>query len=306
MGRIRQIATALASASCAALLTACMTAATSSGSPHPSEPVPAPSPTPGAAATAGAVPRPDHVVIVVLENEEQGEVMDEAPFLASLAAAGTSLTDMHAETHPSQPNYLALFSGDTQGVSDDDCPRSFPGPSLGGELLAAGLTFAAYSEDLPEAGFTGCRHEGYARKHAPWANFTDVPEQLHQPLTAMPTDFARLPTVSFVIPNLCHDMHDCPVAQGDAWMREHLGDYATWARTHNSLLLVTFDESESHGDPNNHIATIAVGQGVTQGPDPEHADHYSLLRTLQELYALPPLGHSADAAPLTFLRRRAG
>jgi phosphatidylinositol-3-phosphatase len=247
------------------------------------------------------LPRPDHVVIVVLENKEQGEVMAEAPFLASLAATGVSLTDMHAETHPSQPNYLALFSGDTQGVSDDDCPYTFPGPSLGGELLTAGLTFAAYSEDLPKAGFTGCSHEGYARKHAPWTNFTDVPQQLHQPLTVMPTDFTRLPTVSFVIPNLCHDMHDCSIAEGDAWMREHLGGYATWASTHNSLLLVTFDESETHGDPQNHIATIAVGQGVAPGSDPEQADHYSLLRTLQELYGLPPLVHSADATPLTGL-----
>ncbi|MHA6616648.1 alkaline phosphatase family protein [Pseudonocardia sp. DLS-67] len=297
MGRIRRTAATLAAAALAALLAACVTAASSPGSP---------SPTPDPAAPAGVLARPDHVVIVVLENKEQGEVMAEAPFLASLAATGASLTDMHAETHPSQPNYLALFSGDTQGVSDDDCPYSFPGPSLGGELLAADLSFAAYSEDLPRPGFTGCSHDGYARKHAPWADFTDVPEQLHQPLTAMPSDFTLLPTVSFVIPNLCHDMHDCSIAEGDTWMREQLGDYATWASTHNSMLLVTFDESETEGDPENHIATIAVGEGVPVGPDPERADHYSLLRTLQELYGLPPSGHSADTAPLAGLWRRAG
>lgn len=285
---VRWSAAALAVPTLAVLLTACVTAASPPGPPD-------------RPATAGPMPHPDHVVIVVLENKEEGEVMAEAPFLASLAASGASLTDMHAETHPSQPNYLALFSGDTQGVSDDDCPYSFSGPSIGGQLLAAGLTFGAYSEDLPQAGFSGCSHEGYARKHAPWADFTDVPELLHQPLTAMPSDFTLLPTVSFVIPNLCHDMHDCPIAEGDAWMRDHLGGYATWASTHNSLLIVTFDESETHGDPQNHIATIAVGQNVSPGPDPEHADHYSLLRTLQELFGLPPLGHSADAAPLTGL-----
>jgi phosphatidylinositol-3-phosphatase len=302
VGGFRWSAVAPAAASLAVFLTACMTGVTSVGSPEPSPPAG----TPGPPATAAAPLRPDHVVIVVLENKERGEVMADAPFLASLAATGASLTDMHAETHPSQPNYLALFSGDTQGVDDDSCPHTFPGPSLGGELLAAGFTFAAYSEDLPKPGFTGCTHEGYARKHAPWADFTDVPAQLHQPLTAMPSDFTQLPTVSFVIPNLCHDMHDCSIAEGDAWMREHLGDYATWAGTHNSLLLITFDESETHGDPQNHIATIAVGQGVATGPYSGRADHYSLLRTLQDLYGLPPTGHSADATPLGGLWHRGG
>ena len=240
-------------------------------------------------------------MIVVLENKAQGEVIAKAPFLASLAGSGASLTDMHAETHPSQPNYLALFSGDTQGVVDDSCPHSFTAPSLGGALLGAGLTFAAYSEDLPQAGFTGCAHGGYARNHAPWATFAAVPTQLRQPFTAMPTDFTQQPLVAFLIPNLCHDMHDCSIPQGDAWLRDHLAGYAEWARSHNSLLLVTFDEAEAHGHPQNHIATFAVGQMVAPGPDPEHADHYSLLRTLEEMYGLPALGHSADAAPLARL-----
>jgi acid phosphatase len=257
-------------------------------------PVPRPKP-------RGGLPQPDHVLVVVLENKDHDEVMAQAPFLASLTESGASLTDMHAETHPSQPNYLALFSGDTQGVDDDSCPHSFDGPSLGGALLAAGLSFAAYSEDLPSSGFTGCDQDGYVRKHAPWVSFSDVPAQLNQPLSAMPTDFTQLPTVSFVLPNMCHDMHDCSIGQGDAWLRDHLADYVAWAGTHNSLLLVTFDESENDGDPANQIATIAVGQVVKPGPDPEHADHYALLRTLEDMYGLPTLGHSARSTPLTTL-----
>ena len=116
---------------------------------------------------------------------------------------------MHAETHPSQPNYLALFSGDTQGVDDDTCPLTFSGPNLASELIAAGYTFAGYSEDLPGTGYTGCRAGGYARKHSPWTDFTNLPAGVNQPLSAMPADYDALPTVSFVIPNLCHDMHDC-------------------------------------------------------------------------------------------------
>ena len=308
MRGVRRAASVLATVALTVLSGACTLAGPSVGSAPGTGQAStlAASPATRPATTAIKLPRPDHVVVVVLENKSQGEVVAQAPFLASLSGTGASLIDMHAETHPSQPNYLAMFSGSTQGVVDDSCPRSFPGPSLGGALLGAGLTFTAYSEDLPQAGFTGCTHGGYARKHAPWVNFADVPAQLQQPLTAMPSDFTQLPTVAFLIPNLCHDMHDCSIAEGDAWLRDHLSAYAAWASSHNSLLLVTFDESEAHGDPQNHIATFAVGQMVAPGPDPEHADHYSLLRTLEDMYGLPALGHSAEAAPLTQLWQHTG
>jgi acid phosphatase len=217
---------------------------------------------------------------------------------------GASLTDMHAETHPSQPNYLALFSGDTQGVDDDSCPLAFDGPNLASELVAAGHTFAGYSEDLPRAGYTGCEARGDARKHSPWTNFRTVPAAANQPFTAMPADYAALPTVSFVIPNLCHDMHDCSIAEGDRWLRDHLDGYAQWARTHESLLIVGFDESESPDDADNHIATLAVGQPVTPGAVTQRTDHYALLRTLEDLYGLAPLGHSAEATAIAALWHR--
>jgi hypothetical protein len=260
-----------------------------------------PTPSPPAAATS----RPDHVVVVMLENKDEGDVLREAPYLAALAASGATLTDMHAETHPSQPNYLALFSGDTQGVRDDRCPLTFDGANLASELSAAGYTFAGYSEDLPRPGYTGCTAGDYARKHSPWADFSTVPAGANQPLSAMPSDYARLPTVSFVIPNLCHDMHDCSIAEGDDWMRQNLDPYAQWGRTHHSLLVVSFDESESKGG-DNHIVTFAVGSDVAPGPITERADHYRLLRTLEDLYGLPPLGHSAAATAIPGLWRTAG
>lgn len=242
--------------------------------------------------------RPDHVVVVVLENKNAEDVVRDGPYLASLAGAGASLTDMHAETHPSQPNYLALFSGDTQGVTDDDCPLSFGAPSLGGELAAAGYSFAGYAEDLPRPGFAGCKAGDYVRRHSPWIDFRDVPKEVNQPLSAMPSDFTQLPTVSFVIPNLCHDVHDCSIAEGDRWLAQNIDPYAQWARTHNSLLIVTFDESESPDDHDNHIATFAVGERVTAGPVPERTDHYRVLRTLEDLYGLRPLGRSAQATAI--------
>src|SRR4051812_31095024 len=172
--------------------------------------------------TAAAVPRPDHVVIVVLENKRYDAVIGhpKAPWVSSLAAQWANLTRFYAETHPSQPNYLALFSGSTQGVRDNKCPHDLGArPNLGRQLIDAGFSFTGYSEDLPNAGWRGCSHGRYVRRHVPWVNFSNVPASAHQPYTAFPHDYRRLPTLAFVIPNLCHDMHDCPKADADAWLR---------------------------------------------------------------------------------------
>jgi acid phosphatase len=211
---------------------------------------------------AAALPGPDQIMIVMLENKDQADVVREAPYLRSLAATGADLTNMHAETHPSQPNYLALFSGDVQGVINNSCPHTFTAPNLASELAEAGLSFVGYAEDLPEPGYPGCQAGGYARKHIPWTNFSTVPSSANQPLSAMPADYADLPTVSFLIPNLCHDMYDCSVAEGDTWLQHKIDSYAQWARGHNSLLIVTFDESGSALDTDNHIMTLAVGAMV--------------------------------------------
>jgi acid phosphatase len=275
----------------AALLavTACSSTGTSSSPQQTGSPVPV---------VPGAVPTPDHVLVVVFENEDATSVLGSAhaPYLTSLAAGGVSFTDAHGETHPSQPNYLALFSGSTQGVTDDSCPQSFPGPSLGGQLLAAGKTFVGYSEDLPSTGFTGCQSGRYARKHNPWVDFPDLPPSVNQPYTALPGDYAQLPTVAFLVPNLCNDMHDCGVATGDAWARGHLAPYVTWAQAHHSLLVVTFDEDS--GSSANHIATFAVGPMVQAGTSGQRVDHYTLLRTIEEMYGLTPLGAAAERQPI--------
>lgn len=296
----------------AVFLTACTVAAVAcspgppDAGPGSASPVATPAAATAPAARASSVVSasgPDHVVIVMLENKNEADVLREGPYLASLAATGATLTDMHAETHPSQPNYLALFSGDTQGVNDDRCPLTFDAPNLATELAAAGYSFTGYAEDLPQAGYPGCRAGDYARKHSPWTDFSTVPPAANQPLSAMSADYASLPTASFVIPNLCHDMHDCSIAQGDDWLRQNIDGYAEWARTHNSLLIVSFDESESNRDRDNHIATLAVGQRVPVGPITQHTDHYGLLRTLENLYGLPLLGHSAQAEAIAGLWR---
>jgi PKD repeat protein len=250
------------------------------------------------AAAVTSVPRPDHIVIVLEENRAEQNILGnpDAPFINSLAASGANMTSFFAETHPSQPNYLALFSGSTQGVTDDSCPHAFATANLGAQVIGAGLDFTGYSESLPSVGYTGCTSGRYARKHNPWVNFTSVPASANQPFTAFPTDYSTLPQVSFVIPNLDNDMHDGTIAQGDTWLQNNLGGYITWAQTHNSVFALTFDEDDH--SQSNQIPTILTGQRIQQSAYTETVNHYNLLRTIEDAFGLPGIGASASASPL--------
>jgi hypothetical protein len=250
---------------------------------------------------ARALPAPPaHTVVVVMENHSYGDVIGspQAPYLNQLAGQGALFTRSYAVTHPSEPNYLALFSGSIQGITDDSCPHRFGGPNLAAQLIAAGRTFTGYAEDLPAPGSAACSSGEYARKHVPWADFSNVPAADSQPLRAFPAGaYSRLPTLSFVIPNLCHDMHDCPVSTGDAWLRRTIGGYARWAASHASLLVVTWDEDD--GSAGNQIPTIFAGPMVRAVRYTAPVTHYGVLRTLEALYHLPAAGHAAAAHVIT-------
>ena len=306
-----------------------------------------------------ALPHPDHVVIVIMENHSFGQIIGNsaAPNINALAAEGASIVNSaidpgaiisgsHALRHPSQPNYLELFSGDHQGVLQDGRPGTLAEPlspplpfntqNLGASLIASGLTFTTYSESLPSVGFDGDRYSTdpaksqYERKHNPAANWqaADAPANYHvplscnQPFSAFPTDaagYAALPTVAFIVPNQQNDMHDGSIAQGDTWLTTNiLKGYYQWAKTHNSLLIVTFDEDGTN-TLTNQIATIFAGALVKPGnypetninpPDPRPPDgwvtptgtamsHYNLLRTIEEMFGLTPLGGSVNTPPVT-------
>jgi acid phosphatase len=269
-------------------------------------PAPAAGPASGAhvqGVTAGGLPRPRHVVVVVEENRAYRQVLgsSSAPYLNALARRGALLTRSFAITHPSEPNYLALFSGSTHGLTSDSCPHTFTGPNLAGQLRSAGRSFTGYAEGLPRAGYLGCSDADYARKHVPWTNFPALPADVSQPFTAFPHDYARLPSLAFVIPDLEHDMHNGSVAQGDRWLRQRLGGYVNWAGHHDSLLVVTWDEDD--GTTRNQIPTILVGQQVRPGHYAEHTTHYRMLRTLEALERVPAIGAAARTRPLTGLWR---
>ncbi|MDP4171692.1 MAG: alkaline phosphatase family protein, partial [Bacillota bacterium] len=160
------------------------------------------------------------------------------------------------------------------------------------------FTFAGYSEDLPFVGFNGgwTSKGPYARKHNPWVNFTNIPREANQPLTSFPKDFRRLPTVSFVIPNLKQDMHDGTIAAGDQWLKKQIDPYVQWSKKHNSLLIVTWDEDDS--SEHNKIPAIFVGPMVKVGQFSQYSSHFSLLRTIEEMYKLAYAGKSARVEPI--------
>ena len=263
------------------------------------------------AQAANGVPRYDHVVVVMEENHSYSEIIGPstgAPYINNtLAAGGALFTQSFAIEHPSEPNYLDIFSGSNQGITTDQCPVAIDAPNEGAQLLTAGDTFLSYNEGLPSVGSTACTSGSYASKHDPWVNFqlapstsaNHIPPADDLPFTSFPSsaNFASLPTVSWVVPNLNDDMHDGTIAQGDTWLQSNIDAYAQWAKTHNSLLIVTWDEDDS--SMSNQVPTIFYGAGVKTGQYSEHINHFNVLRTIEDMYGLPYAGAAATSTPIT-------
>ena len=249
--------------------------------------------------TSAATPRPDHVVIVIMENHAYEQIIgsSSSPYVNSLAQQNALFTQSFAVGHPSEPNYHELWSGSNQGVTDDSCPHTFTTDSLGTQLLTAGLSVVGYNESMPSDGYAGCTSGTYARKHNPIADWAATADAAHnRTYAAWPADFTTLPTVSLVVPNLCNDTHDCSIATGDAWLQTHWDPYVQWAKTHNSLAILTWDEDG--GGNGNHIVTVFAGQGIVPGQYTEHITHYNVLRTVEDFYGLAPLAGAAGAVPI--------
>lgn len=247
------------------------------------------------------LPRPDHVLVVIEENRSFDQIMDKInkdSYIHALAKRGTLFTQSYAVAHPSQPNYLALFSGSTHGVVDNRCTLNFSGDNIATALIDKGFTFTSYSESMPEAGFLKCMSGPYQRKHNPAANWqgSRLPASVNLTFNEFPQDFSKLPTVSFVIPDQNNDMHDGIFSSADDWLKNHIEPYVSWAFKNNSLLILTWDED--NGTTGNHIVTLFIGPMVKTGSNAQRIDHYTVLRTLLDFYDLPALGASAEAAPI--------
>ncbi len=274
----------------------------------------------------------DHIVIVMEENKNYEQVIENnnAPYINSLKEEGANLTQMYGEEHASEGNYFWIFSGSNHNVGFNDIipntynNKSYPFKSsnLAGQLIKKGYSFKGYSEGLPEIGDTVSHSDYYARKHVPWISFGNIPNgkteenSVNLQFEQFPSDFNKLPTVSFVIPNLIDDMHDpkspdVSVKNGDTWLRNNIDNYYQWAKTHNSLLIITFDENDDksgyrgltdpanfNSDIKNRIPTIIAGDYIIPGnySEGKGVTHVNILRTIEAMFGLSKSGHQQENA----------
>jgi hypothetical protein len=259
-----------------------------------------------------ALPRStsSHVVVVVMENAEYGEVIgsSQAPYVNGLARRYGLATQSYGITHPSLPNYLALTSGSTHGVSSDCTDCHVSAANIVDQLEAAGISWGAYLEDMPKPCFQGAGAGGYAKKHNPFIYYDDVARSASRcrklvGFGRLASDLraGRLPTYTWIAPNLCDDGHDCGVAAGDRFLARTVPPLLRELGP-DGFMLITWDEGGSdrgccgaaHG---GHVATIVAGAGVRHGArQRQPIDHYGVLGTIEQALGLPPLAGAAGPA----------
>jgi hypothetical protein len=263
-----------------------------------------------------AVPKFSHVLVILFENREYGDVIGKSQYknLNGYARSHALLTRYYSVAHPSLPNYLALLGGDTFGVRTDCVDCFVNARSLPDLLESSGRTWKSYQEGLPEAGFTGPFSGMYAMKHNPFVYFDAIrndPDRLRRgvvPLTVLEADLAAgtLPDFAFITPDMCHSGHDCDFAMSDDWLGRVAGKIlASPAFDASSLLVLTFDEGTTNKGccgskrlaNGGKIATVLVSPLVKPGfKDPTPYSHYSLLKTIAWSWGLEELGKAADPA----------
>jgi hypothetical protein len=263
-----------------------------------------------AGAAVAPIPAFDHVVVLVFENKESGSVLgsSSAPTFNVYARRYASLTRYYGVTHPSLPNYLALVSGSTHGITNDCTSCVVDGKSLADTIEGAGRTWKTYAEGLPSPGYLGASYGRYAKKHDPFAYFRSIagsPARRAQivPIAQLARDLRAqaLPDFALVVPDLCNSMHDCSVRVGDSWLRRTA---APLLRLPNTVVFVLFDEGSSSVRGGGHTAALALGTAVRPGARfVRPTGHYGVLRTIEDAWGLPRLGRSAGVAPVTGIWR---
>jgi hypothetical protein len=308
------LATVLVAASCGSgSATESVSPATSPGetatpSPTPS-PTPEPSPTP-------LVPSFRHVYLIIDENKVYASVVGSkrAPYLNSLIARYGLATAFYAEAHPSEPNYIALVSGGTQGVTSDGT-YNLTAPSLFDQLDSAGKTWHVYAQAYPGHCYTGSVYgpvaDGpgfagqYARKHNPAISFTSIsrnPTRCAQ-ITGLKGFDPAAADLEIIIPNQYNDMHSTPpsgnaVGAGDTFLKQFLPSILDSPAFAGSVVFITWDEGNS---VDQRIPTLVLSPGMPPGyRSATHYTHYSMLRTIEEAWGLPYLGQAASATPMLF------
>ena len=270
---------------------------------------PSPTPTLPAGNTA-SIPNFDHIVLMVLENQNYSDVIGNShmPHLNDLAKQNVLLSNYFAVRHPSLPNYIALVSGSTQNITSD-CRDCFVNqPNLADLIEASGRTWKAYMEDMPSPCFVGDAGS-YAQKHNPLIYFDSVRLDAARcqndivPMTQLDNDLAanKLPNFSYIMPNLCNSAHDCSLETADNWVNDMVAKLqASSAFSGKTLIAITFDEGDKKNtgsccglgsDAGGQVATVLISPIARKGfEDGTAYSHYSLLKTILDAWGLPDLG----------------
>ena len=256
--------------------------------------------------------------MIILENKEYGSIVGSkaAPYENSLIARYGLATQFYAETHPSEPNYIALTSGSLNGTNSDGY-YNLNVPNLFDQIEAAGRTWHVYAQGYPGNCYTASGPTGvkdgpglpgqYARKHNPAISYSDI--ESNKTRCANITHLAGFDPAAanfeLIIPNMFNDMHSkaCStcgeVATGDAFLKAFVPEIIDSPAFANSVLFITWDEGGTDKHGGGHIATIVVSPGMT--PAARYAglaNHYSILRTIEDAWGMPYLGQAATATPL--------
>lgn len=267
---------------------------------------PAPTPSPG----PPALPNFAHVFVILMENEEATSIIGNgaAPYINGLASQYGLASNYTAVSHPSEPNYLALWSGSTQGVTDDGVYNLGSGSTLADQIEAAGRTWHVAAQNVPLGCYTGATASNgpdgtgtYARKHEPAISWTSVSGNPAR--CADITDFSHFdPTVGnfwFIVPNLCNDMHDCSIATGDTFLRGFMPRILTSAAFANSVVFLTWDEGSTATGGGGQVATVVISPlGRPAFVSATSHSHYSLLRTVENAWGMPRLANACAANDL--------
>ena len=255
-----------------------------------------------------------HIVWVWFENHEASQITSTtAPYFASFAAANVNLTNFYGVSHPSQPNYLDAFSGSAQGVTGDGyCTFPASTGNLAKQLAAAGKSWRVFAQNYPggcsdttasTGGVDGPGLPGqYVRKHNPVIAFESVRFDPTQCAYVQPlANFDPTPNFVMVVPNMTNDMHDGTIAQGDAFLQAFVPLVTASPDWEHTLLIVTFDEGTTSTNGGGHVYTAAAAPWLAHANVATTYNHFSVLRTIEQVYGLPFLGSAATATTMTEL-----
>jgi hypothetical protein len=252
-----------------------------------------------AAARSKAVTK---VLVFIVENHSLSQMKSGMPYTFGLAQRFGYATQYTAIRHPSLPNYIAIAGGQTYGITNDDAPSANPvsGTSVFGQAVAAGATAAVYADGMPRNCATSDGGTDYAVKHNPWAYFINergTCQKYDVPVDKLGAAIGTgtLPNVGMVIPNLCHDAHNCSLGTADAWFRGWMTTVfrgPDWKSGHLAVVLTADEDDRSAG---NTVLTIVIHPSQKAHVVTSPLTHYSLTRLYEEVAGTPYLFNAASA-----------